>query len=134
MSAAEPPASAAAGGEPVRIEVAGLAVYAHLGVTAAEREVGQRVVLDVALELRGCRATVSDELPDTIDYGAVARSVAEAAAGSSHRTLERLCGSLADLLAERFSPDSVTVRAAKPEPPMDLAVEEVAVELTRDRA
>ena len=133
MTAAESPASAGAAGEPVRIEVAGLSVYSHLGVTEAEREVGQRLVLDIALEVRRCRATATDELTDTVDYGAVARAVAEAAAGSSHRTLERLCGTLADLLAERFGPDSVTIRAAKPEPPMAVAVEEVAVELTRGR-
>jgi hypothetical protein len=35
---------------------------------------------------------------------------------------------------ERFACESVRVRAAKPEPPLPLAVEEVAVEVVHERA
>ena len=35
---------------------------------------------------------------------------------------------------ERFGCESVRVRAAKPEPPLPLAVEEVAVEVVHERA
>jgi dihydroneopterin aldolase len=121
------------GAERVRIEVVGLSVYTHHGVEESEREVGQRLVLDVALEVDECAATASDELADTVDYGAVAREVAEAAGERSYRTLERLCAAVADRVLERYEPDSVTVRAAKPEPPMAPVVDEVAVELTRGR-
>ncbi|CAN5790968.1 hypothetical protein BH24ACT25_BH24ACT25_03840 [soil metagenome] len=116
---------------PVRIEVVGLSVYTHHGVGDAEREVGQRLVLDVSLALDGCDATASDRLEDTIDYGDVCREVASVAQARSHRTLERLCATIADHLVDRYAADSVTVRAAKPEPPIALAVEEVAVELSR---
>jgi hypothetical protein len=34
---------------------------------------------------------------------------------------------------ERFACESVRVRAAKPEPPLPLAVEEVGVEVSHDR-
>lgn len=118
----------------VRIEIVGLSVYTHHGVGEAERALGQRLIFDVALELRDCRATQTDALEDTVDYGAVSRAVAEAAQERSYLTLERLCAAIADRILERHGPDSVTVRAAKPEPPMAVAVEEVAVELTRVRA
>lgn len=118
---------------PVRIEVAGLSVHTHHGVGEAEREVGQRLVLDVSIELDRCEATATDELEDTVDYGAVCRDVAEAAQERSYHTLERLCAAVADRILDRYAPDTVTVRAAKPEPPIPLAVEEVAVELTRAR-
>ncbi len=119
---------------PVRIEIVGLSVYTHHGVGEAERALGQRLVFDVALELRDCRATQTDELEDTVDYGVVSRAVAEAAQERSYLTLERLCAAIADRILERHGADSVTVRAAKPEPPMAVAVDEVAVELTRVRA
>jgi dihydroneopterin aldolase len=119
---------------PVRIEVVGLSVYTHHGVGEAEREVGQRLVLDVTLELDRCEATATDRLEDTIDYGDVCREVASAAQARSHRTLERLCAALADHLVDRYGADIVTVRAAKPEPPIALAVDEVAVELCRRRS
>ncbi len=120
-------------GPPVRIEVAGLSLYTHHGVGEAEREVGQRLVVDVALELDDCDAAVTDRLEDTIDYGDVCQEVAFAAQERSYRTLERLCAGIADRLIDRYGVDSVTVRAAKPEPPIPLPVEEVAVELSRER-
>lgn len=120
-------------GAQVRIEVAGLSLYTHHGVGEAEREVGQRLVVDVALELDDCDAAVTDRLEDTIDYGDVCQEVALAAQARSYLTLERLCAAIADHLIDRYSADSVTVRAAKPEPPIALPVDEVAVELSRER-
>jgi len=35
---------------------------------------------------------------------------------------------------ERYGCESVRVRAAKPEPPLPLAIQEVAVEVTHERA
>jgi dihydroneopterin aldolase len=58
--------------------------------------------------------------------------VALAATERSYRTLERLCRVVAERLLERFGCDSVTVRAAKPEPPLPLAIDEVAVEVVLD--
>jgi dihydroneopterin aldolase len=40
---------------------------------------------------------------------------------------------IAERLMERFGSDLVRVRAAKPEPPIPLAIEEVAVEVVRER-
>jgi 7,8-dihydroneopterin aldolase/epimerase/oxygenase len=40
---------------------------------------------------------------------------------------------IAERLMERFGSDVVRVRAAKPEPPIPLAIEEVAVEVVRAR-
>jgi dihydroneopterin aldolase len=95
--------------------------------------VGQRLVLDVSLDLDRCDAATTDELEDTVDYGAVSRDVAEAAQERSYRTLERLCAAVAVRVLDRYAADSVTVRASKPEPPLPMAVEEVAVQLTRPR-
>jgi 7,8-dihydroneopterin aldolase/epimerase/oxygenase len=120
-------------GAAVRIEVTGLSLYTHHGVGEAEREVGQRLVFDVALEIDDCDATVTDRLEDTIDYGDVCQEVALAAQGRSYQTLERLCAAIGDHLLDRYGADLVTVRAAKPEPPIPLPVEEVAVELARER-
>jgi 7,8-dihydroneopterin aldolase/epimerase/oxygenase len=113
----------------VRIEIVGLSVYTHHGVTEAEREIGQRLVFDVDFDLDDCDATVTDRVEDTIDYGDVCEQVNFAAQERSYKTLERLCSAVADRLIERYDIESVTVRAAKPEPPIALPVEEVAVEV-----
>jgi dihydroneopterin aldolase len=117
----------------VTVEVTGLSLYTHLGVTEAEREVGQRLVIDLRLEIGECDAIVTDRVEDTIDYAEVCQSVALAAQQRSYRTLERLCAALADRLIAEFGAESVWIKVAKPEPPIPLPVEEVAVELWRER-
>jgi len=116
----------------VTIEITGLSLYTHHGVTEAEREVGQRLLLDLRLEVGSCDATITDRVEDTIDYGEVCQAVALAAQQRSYKTLERLCTAIADRLIEQYGAESVWVKAAKPEPPIPLPVEEVAVEVFRE--
>jgi 7,8-dihydroneopterin aldolase/epimerase/oxygenase len=118
----------------VEIELRGLSIYTHHGTSDAEQEVGQRLEFDLSLDVPDCDAVLTDRLEDTVDYAEVCDIVALAATERSYRTLERLCHVVAERLLERFGCDSVTVRAAKPEPPLPLAVEEAAVELVHERA
>ena len=116
----------------VTIEVSGLSLYTHHGVSAAEREVGQRLVVDLRLDVGESDATLTDRLEDTVDYAEVCQAVALVAQQRSYRTLERLCAAIADRLLDRFGLESVWVKAAKPEPPIPLPVEEVSVEVWRE--
>ena len=116
----------------VSIEIVGLSLYTHHGVTAAEREIGQRLVLDVRFDVGEVDALVTDRVEDTVDYGEVCHEIALVAQQRSYKTLERLCAVIADRLASKFGVDQVTVKAAKPEPPIALPVEEVSVEVWRD--
>jgi 7,8-dihydroneopterin aldolase/epimerase/oxygenase len=115
----------------VTIEISGLSLYTHHGVTPAEQEVGQRLVLDLRMEVGEADATVTDMLEDTIDYGEVCNAVALVAQQRSYKTLERLCSAIADRLIGDFGADEVWVKAAKPEPPIALPVDEVSVEVWR---
>jgi dihydroneopterin aldolase len=122
------------GSEPlVTIEIVGLSLYTHHGVDEAERAVGQRLVFDLSFDLSDCDATVTDRIEDTIDYGEVCQQVALAAQERSYKTLERLCSAIADRMMDRYNADAVTVRATKPEPPIPLPVEEVTVEVWKER-
>ena len=115
----------------VTIEVTGLSLYTHHGVSAAEREVGQRLVLDLRLEVGECDATVTDLVEDTVDYAAVCERVALTAQQRSYKTLERLCSAVADRLLADFAAEEVWVKATQPEPPIPLPVESVSVEVWR---
>jgi 7,8-dihydroneopterin aldolase/epimerase/oxygenase len=116
----------------VTVEVVGLSLYTHHGVEEAEQKVGQRLVFDLSFELADCDATVTDRVEDTVDYADVCQQVALAAQERSYRTLERLCSAVADRMIDRYSAESVTVRATKPEPPIPLPVEEVSVEVWKE--
>jgi dihydroneopterin aldolase len=116
----------------VTVEIVGLSLYTHHGVTAAEREIGQRLVLDVRFDIGEPDALITDRIEDTVDYGEVCQVIALIAQARSYRTLERLCAVIAERLASQFGAESVTVKASKPEPPIPLPVEEVSVELWRE--
>ena len=116
----------------VSIEIVGLSLYTHHGVTAAEREIGQRLVFDVRFDVGEPDALVTDRVEDTVDYGEVCQVIALIAQQRSYKTLERLCAVIADRLSSQFGADSVTVKASKPEPPIPLPVEEVSVEVWRE--
>jgi dihydroneopterin aldolase len=129
MEAGEPP-----GHSSVEVEIRGLSIYTHHGVTDAEQEVGQRLEFDLTFDVPDCDAVLTDRVDDTVDYAEVCDIVALAATERRYRTLERLCQVVAQRLMERFDCESVQVRAAKPEPPVPYPVQEAGVEVTLERS
>lgn len=118
--------------EAVTVEISGLSLYTHHGVSEAEREVGQRLVLDLRLDVGETDATVTDSIEDTVDYAEVCQLVALVAQQRSHKTLERLCSTIANRLLADYDLEGVWVKATKPEPPIPLSVDEVSVEVWRE--
>jgi dihydroneopterin aldolase len=116
----------------VTIEISGLSLFTHVGVTAAEREVGQRLLLDLRLDVGECDATITDRIEDTVDYAQVCDVTNLVAQQRSYKTLERLCAAIADRLLDQYEAHAVWVKAAKPEPPLALPVTEVSVEVWRE--
>src|ERR1700712_5934523 len=78
------------GATTVTIEISGLSIYTHHGVSDAEREIGQRLLLDIRMEVGDTDATVTDRVEDTVDYGAICQFAALVAQQRSFKTLERL--------------------------------------------
>jgi dihydroneopterin aldolase len=116
----------------VTVEITGLSIFAAIGVSDAEREVGTRILLDVRMDVGECDATVTDLVEDTVDYGKVCQTAWLVAQERQYRTLERLCSVIADRILNDFPVEYVWVKAAKPEPPIPLPVEEVSVEVSRE--
>jgi dihydroneopterin aldolase len=116
----------------VTVEINGLSLYTHHGVTAAEREIGQRLLIDLTLEVGEVDATVTDLVEDTVDYGEVCNTVSLVAQQRSYKTLERLSTAIADRLLADYAIEAVSVKCAKPEPPIALPVEEVSVTVWRE--
>jgi dihydroneopterin aldolase len=115
----------------VLVELRGLSAYGAHGVSDAEREVGRRIVLDISFTVPASGAVETDELDGTVDYGAVATLAAGIVTDRTCKTLERLCALIADEIEARYDVVAISVRAAKPEPPIPEAIGEVAVTLRR---
>lgn len=118
----------------VEVDLRGISIYTHHGVSDAEQEVGQRLEFDLSFDVPDCDAVLTDRIEDTIDYSEVCDIVALAATERSYRTLERLAQVVGQRLVERYGCESVRVRAAKPEPPLPISIQEVGVEVTQERA
>ncbi|MEX1219472.1 MAG: dihydroneopterin aldolase [Solirubrobacterales bacterium] len=112
------------------IRLSGVSVHTNHGVSEAEREIGQRMVFDLTLELAHCDAALTDELGGTVDYGAVTEALVEAATSKSFLTLERLTTVIAGRMLELFDLQRVTVRATKPEPPIPVVMDGASVEVS----
>ena len=114
----------------VCIELHGISAYGHHGVTEAEREVGQRIEIDLIIELADAEATRSDELSGTVDYAEACEIAVTATTETGYRTLERLGQVIGERLVERLGADVAIVRVAKPEPPMPHITGAALVEVT----
>ena len=102
------------------------------GRTLSDREIGQRLLIDLTLEVGEVDATVTDLVEDTVDYGEVCNTVSLVAQQRSYKTLERLSTAIADRLLADYTIEAVSVKCAKPEPPIALPVEEVSVTVWRE--
>jgi dihydroneopterin aldolase len=117
-----------------RIRLEGMVFYGFHGVGPAERELGQRFLVDVELERDLARAGASDDIADTTNYSQVYRLVKEVVEGPPRNLLEALAQAIAGaLLAHHPALDRVRVRVSKPNAPVKGAVlGNVSVEIERE--
>ncbi len=117
-----------------RIEILDLRVAGVHGVLPEERERAQTFSLDIVAWVDTAPAQHSDDLADTVDYGALAQAAADIVAGRSYRLLEALAGRLADaLLVIDPRLDAVEVTVRKVRPPLALDVGSTGVRVRRAR-
>jgi len=100
-----------------KVRLHGIVLFAHLGVHEAERQVGQKIHVDVELVADLDEAARSDSLHQTIDYEKVYRLVEQTVAEARCRLLETLARTLIDHLLAAFPVTEVTVRVQKPNVP-----------------
>ena len=114
------------------IKLKDLAVFGHYGVSPAEREVGQKIQIDLALHADLGAACQSDDLKDTINYEAVYAKVMEIASGRKHRLLESLGEEVCYALFESFPVSKVSITLRKLNLPFPNNLSSVEVCLTRE--
>lgn len=118
---------------PDKILLAGIEFYGHLGLTEAEREVGQRYVVDVELSVDLRRAAQSDAIAETVNYAEVYGRVVAIGESRRYRLIEPLADELARVLLEHFPAQAVRVRVKKQPPPIKGIVKYAGVEVYRER-
>jgi 7,8-dihydroneopterin aldolase/epimerase/oxygenase len=117
-----------------RIEIRDLRVTGTHGVLPEERDRPQPFAVDITAWVDMTAAQHSDDLADTVDYGALAKAAADVVEGRSYRLLEALAGRLASALLivdARLEAVEVTVRKLRPPLPLDVASTGVRVRRSR---
>ena len=117
-----------------RVVLRGLRGFGRHGWFDWEREQGQEFVVDVELVVDTSPAAASDDLADTVDYGALATDVVAVVEGEPVRLVETLAQRIADVCLRRDLVDAVTVTVHKPQAPVQVPVADVAVTIHRRRA
>jgi 7,8-dihydroneopterin aldolase/epimerase/oxygenase len=117
-----------------RIALRGLRAVGHHGVYAEERANGQPFVVDVTLELDTSAAAASDDVADTVHYGELAQRVVKVVTGEPVNLLETLAQRIAEVCLAAAAVDRVEVTVHKPEAPVGVPFDDVAVTIVRRRS
>jgi len=96
------------------IFITALTAEAVIGIYDWEREVKQRLEIDLEMSMDLRAAARSDAIEDTLNYKSVAKRVLAFVEGSSFRLVEALAGEIARIVLEEFKVERVKVTVHKP--------------------
>lgn len=114
------------------ITLKGIHGFGYHGVFEHEAKNGQDFYVDLEIYLDLSRASVSDDLRDTIDYGALADVVVEEITGVRAQLIERLAGRIADRIKAGHPEIShIAVTVHKPKAPISAQTSDISVTITR---
>ncbi|WP_026553178.1 dihydroneopterin aldolase [Arthrobacter sp. H20] len=115
------------------ITITGVTAVGFHGVFDFERREGQPFVVDVVLHLDLRPAGNTDDLTTTAHYGDVAEQVVAAITGAPLNLIEALAERIAVQLLASFPASTVEVTVHKPQAPIPVPFDDVAVRIVRDR-
>jgi len=116
---------------PDRITLTGLTVFAHHGVFEHERVHGQEFIVDLVVEFDMRAAAGSDDVADTVDYGALALTVAAEVRRDPVNLLETVAERVASAILTDPRIDAVEVTIHKPQAPIETEFADVSVTIRR---
>ncbi|MHB8107204.1 MAG: dihydroneopterin aldolase [Candidatus Cryosericum sp.] len=117
-----------------KIIIKGLKVFAYHGVNPEEKRDGQPFELDVTLYMPLLRAGRTDDVNDTVSYAKAAKTVVRVMTAAKYNLLEKTAQMVAQqLLSEYPQVQRVDVLLKKPQAPVDLDFDYMAVKITRRR-
>jgi dihydroneopterin aldolase len=116
------------------IELRGLRLAGIVGVLAHEQAQAQPLELDIDVRLDVHPAGASDDLADTVDYGALCAVAEEVVTSTRYALLEALAEHLATALLDADPRiDAVTIAVRKLRPPVAQQLSTSGVRVTRGR-
>ena len=116
-----------------RILLNGLTFFGHHGCHAAERDLGQKFIVDIELDCDLRAAGASDKLEDTLNYVAIYEAAREIVEGEPAMLLEHIAEKIAGAALEHDMVLGVKVRVRKPHIALPVALDFLGIEIERRR-
>ncbi|MGP4109927.1 dihydroneopterin aldolase [Streptomyces sp. 4N509B] len=116
-----------------RITLRGVRARGFHGALPEERALGQTFVVDVELLVDTRPAAATDDLSLTVHYGVLAEEVVAVVEGEPCQLLETLAQRVADRCLAHPVVREATVTVHKPQAPITVPFDDVAVTITRGR-
>jgi FolB domain-containing protein len=116
-----------------RIELRGLRALGICGALPEEQVRAQPIEVDLDVLADLARAGASDDLDDTVDYGALAAGVERVVVTERFTLLERLAQRIAEVALADERVVEVTVSVRKLRPPVPQQLDTSGVRITRRR-
>ncbi len=114
-----------------RLALWGIRARGHHGVFEQERAEGQEFVVDAVLGLDTRRAGATDDLSNTVDYGAVSLRIKEAVERDPVDLIETLAERLAEVCLNEDPVEWVEITVHKPQAPLAVPFEDVTLTIRR---
>lgn len=116
-----------------QIVIVGITGTGYHGVFEHERREGQEFSVDVVLDVRTSTAASSDDLADTVDYGAVSVAVHELIVGEPVDLIETLAERIAAACLAFAGVERVEVTVHKPSAPIPVPFRDVQLRIVREQ-
>jgi 7,8-dihydroneopterin aldolase/epimerase/oxygenase len=97
-----------------KLRITGLEVSTRIGIHPWERQVLQRLAIDLEIDINARPAAATDDIGDALDYGTIGRDVAEFVRGSQFHLIETLAEHIAQRLLDAFPIPRLKVCVHKP--------------------
>lgn len=116
-----------------RIDLRGIAAHGHHGVFEEEKLNGQTFIADVSLGLDLGPAAREHDLTKTVHYGILAQQIHDAIVSDPVDLIETLALRMVDLCLAEEPVQWVSVTVHKPEAPIAVTFQDVAVTIERSK-
>lgn len=107
--------------------------YCSIGIDSREKNMGQKLMIDVSADIDSENAVALDSVSNTLSYVDIYKTVQEVGKSKSHSLIETLAEEIADVLLKVTVVQKVKIKVHKPHIPYPEFQGDVSVEVEREK-
>ncbi len=116
-----------------KLRLLNMVFYGYHGVFDAERELGQRIEVDLEFSADLSQAARNDDFDASVNYVDLYTVVKEIVEEGEFKLIEGIAQAILSQIWDAFEPEALTVRVRKPQPPVGGLMDAFEVELIKTR-